>query len=63
MPYSCKLMGFKSKITPCLEVVSADGRICMGFTPKTDMPIVQPIERKPSKPKLKPRGRLVNLRV
>jgi len=29
-------MGFKSKTIPCLEVIGADGRPCMGFTPKPD---------------------------
>ena len=31
MPYSCRAMGFKSKMLPCLEVIGADGRPCMGF--------------------------------
>ncbi len=34
LPYSCKLMGFKSKRAPCLEVASADGRSCMGYSRK-----------------------------
>ncbi len=33
-PYSCRLMGFKSRITPSLEVLRADGRPCMGFVAK-----------------------------
>ena len=33
-PYSCKLMGFKSKITPCLDVVRLDGLVCMGYEQK-----------------------------
>tara|TARA_B100001121_G_C18290319_1_gene434982 strand:- start:156 stop:302 length:147 start_codon:yes stop_codon:yes gene_type:complete len=27
-------MGFKSKITPCLDVVRLDGKRCMGFVEK-----------------------------
>jgi len=34
MPYSCKAMGFKSKMLPCLEVIGADGRPCMGYLKK-----------------------------
>ena len=26
LPYACRLMGFKSRITPALEVLRADGR-------------------------------------
>jgi hypothetical protein len=33
-PYSCKLLGFKSKITPCIEVVRVDGIRCLGFEEK-----------------------------
>ena len=34
-PYSCKLMGFKSKAIPSLEVVRVDGQACRGFASKT----------------------------
>jgi len=34
MPYSCKLMGFRSRMIPSLEVLRADGMFCMGFMPK-----------------------------
>jgi len=34
MPYSCRAMGFKSKMLPCLEVIGADGRACLGFVRK-----------------------------
>ena len=34
MPYQCKLMGFKSRITPSIEVLRADGSRCRGFLPK-----------------------------
>lgn len=33
-PYLCRLIGFKSKMLPCLEVVRADGRPCHGYSPK-----------------------------
>jgi len=34
LPYACKLMGFKSRITPALEVLRVDGTPCHGFAPK-----------------------------
>lgn len=34
LPYACKLMGFKSRITPALEVLRADGTPCKGFAAK-----------------------------
>ena len=33
-PYGCDLMGFKSKVTPCLDVVRFDGKRCLGFVEK-----------------------------
>ena len=39
MPYSCKLMGFRSRMIPSLEVLRADGMFCMGFMPKKVIPI------------------------
>jgi hypothetical protein len=39
-PYSCKLMGFRSRMIPSLEVLRADGMFCMGFMPKV-IPIAQ----------------------
>ncbi len=33
-PYGCDLMGFKSKVTPCLDVVRFDGKRCLGFIEK-----------------------------
>ncbi len=33
-PYSCKLMGFKSRMIPSFEVFRADGHPCRGFTAK-----------------------------
>lgn len=34
LPYSCKLLGFKSKFAPCLEVIKIDGRPCQGYSEK-----------------------------
>jgi len=31
MPYSCLLMGFKSKNLPAIDVLRSDGRPCMGY--------------------------------
>ena len=33
-PYSCRLMGFKTKILPAIEVLRADGIRCLGFERK-----------------------------
>lgn len=33
-PYSCRLMGFKSRIMPAIEVLRADGTRCRGFMQK-----------------------------
>ena len=33
-PYSCRLMGFKSKSLPSSEVFKADGQACQCFYPK-----------------------------
>ena len=46
-PYSCKLMGFRSRNIPSLEVLRNDGRFCSGFTAKTAPMAV-------NTPKLKP---------
>jgi len=34
MPYACKLLGFKSKALPAIEVLRIDGRVCQGFMAK-----------------------------
>jgi hypothetical protein len=34
-PYSCRLMGFKTKILPAIEVLRADGIRCLGFERKS----------------------------
>ena len=59
MPYLCKRLGFKSKMVPYLEVVSADGRACMGYE-RRPHPQVATSEPSPIK---KRNGRLVNIRV
>ena len=35
-PYSCRLMGFKSKALPSIEVFNADGQACQCFYAKTN---------------------------
>jgi len=39
-PYSCKAMGFKSKVLPSLEVMRIDGQACRGFASKGALPIM-----------------------
>ena len=34
MPYACRLLGFKSKVLPAIEVMRIDGRKCLGFAAK-----------------------------
>jgi hypothetical protein len=34
LPYLCRLMGFKSRIVPSIEVLRADGQRCRGFSAK-----------------------------
>ena len=34
LPYLCKLMGFKSRNMPALEVIRVDGKPCEGFAAK-----------------------------
>ena len=35
VPYACRLMGFKSRIMPAIEVLRADGVRCRGYLRKT----------------------------
>ena len=51
MPYGCKLMGFRSKVVPSLEVLRTDGRFCGGFSPK---PVKQESANKAQKASKKP---------
>jgi hypothetical protein len=53
MPYGCKLMGFRSKVVPSLEVLRTDGRFCGGFSPK---PAKQESANKAQKASNKPVG-------
>jgi hypothetical protein len=39
-PYSCRLMGFKTKILPAIEVLRADGIRCLGFERKLQARVV-----------------------
>jgi hypothetical protein len=34
LPYLCRLMGFKSRVVPSIEVLRADGQRCRGFMSK-----------------------------
>ena len=34
LPYLCRLMGFKSRSLPAIEIIRADGKPCQGFAPK-----------------------------
>ncbi len=34
LPYSCRLMGFKSRALPAIEVLRVDGVFCQGFAAK-----------------------------
>jgi hypothetical protein len=47
MPYGCKLMGFRSKVIPSLEVLRTDGRFCGGFSPKPAKPEAKKQTKKP----------------
>jgi len=43
-PYGCRLMGFRSRMMPCLEVLRADGHPCQGYTPKLAVSISRQVE-------------------
>ena len=47
LPYGCKLMGFRSKVVPSLEVLRTDGRFCGGFSPKLPKTDAQKASKKP----------------
>jgi hypothetical protein len=47
LPYGCKLMGFRSKVIPSLEVLRTDGRFCGGFSPKPAKPEAAKASAKP----------------
>jgi hypothetical protein len=48
MPYGCKLMGFRSKVIPSLEVLRTDGRYCSGFSAKPNLAKPQAAQTKPT---------------
>ena len=39
LPYLCKLLGFKSRSVPSVEVLRLDGRACQGFAAKPAVPV------------------------
>jgi hypothetical protein len=39
LPYLCKLLGFKSRSVPSMEVLRLDGRACQGFAAKPAAPV------------------------
>lgn len=45
LPYLCRLMGFKTRMLPAIEVLRADGQYCQGFSLKPT-----PQDRKRIKP-------------
>jgi len=47
-PYSCKLMGFRSRNIPSLEVLRNDGRFCGGFAAKPVATKVKIYKTKPT---------------
>ena len=53
MPYGCKLMVFRSKVIPSVEILRTDGRFCGGFSPK---PAKQESANKAQKASQKPVG-------
>ena len=50
LPYGCKLMGFRSKVVPSLEVLRTDGRFCGGFSPKPAKPDTAKAQKASKKP-------------
>jgi hypothetical protein len=48
MPYGCKLMGFRSKVIPSIEVLRTDGRYCSGFSAKPNTAKPQAAQTKPT---------------
>jgi hypothetical protein len=47
-PYSCKVMGFRSRNIPSIEVLRNDGRFCSGFTAKPAPMVVNTAKLKPT---------------
>lgn len=44
LPYTCRLMGFKSRGLPAVEVLRADGVFCRGFASKAGEPAALALE-------------------
>jgi len=68
MPYGCKLMGFRSKVVPSLEVLRTDGRFCGGFSPKPAKADAQKASKKPvgnssERQKTDPRRRIYHINL
>ncbi len=42
-PYACRLMGFKSRLVPSIEVLRADGSRCRGFLPRPASEVSAPV--------------------
>ena len=49
-PYACKLMGFRSRNIPSLEVLRNDGRFCSGFSAKPAPSLQTTPKTKPVQP-------------
>ena len=48
LPYSCRLMGFKSRALPAIEVLRVDGVFCKGYVAKeAPVPVAAPIMNRP----------------
>lgn len=47
-PYACRLMGFKSRVLPAMEVLRTDGTACLGFTEKQNRPKIKVVDASPA---------------
>lgn len=48
LPYSCRLMGFKSRALPAIEVLRVDGGFCQGYVAKeAPVPVATPVINRP----------------
>lgn len=68
MPYGCKMMGFRSKVIPSLEVLRTDGRFCGGFSPKPSKADAQKASKRPvgnssERQKTDPRRRVYHINL
>jgi len=63
-PYACRLMGFKSRVLPAIEVYRTDGNPCRGFHSKPPVsPLADPAPFVPAAlvSKVKPRTHSSNV--